>query len=102
VRWEVGVSGRKSDVKQLVWIDTTSGDGNRWWRPFGKIIVPPQAIAYYAALYQKKAIVRFYERAIETFQRLLVSLEQNLPRFDIQRKSLNLALRNNATIEDIR
>lgn len=74
---EVGVASMMSAIGRHQWIDLTAGDGvtdHEWKRNCS-----PGILASYAASAKKPVVVRLNEIQTSTFDRLIASLEANLP-----------------------
>lgn len=74
---ESGVGGVKPEIRRHVWIDLTAGDGvtdHEW-----KANCSPGILAHYASQARKPVLIRLNEIQPSTFDRLIGSLEANLP-----------------------
>jgi hypothetical protein len=82
---EVGAAGNLPAIHRLVWQDLTAGDGvpedGMDWR----FNCSPGILAYHATKSQKPVRVTLYEIQPATFDRLVASLDANLPRLGYER-----------------
>ena len=82
---ESGVGGTMPAILRHVWIDLTAGDAvtdHEW-----KANCSPGILAHYASQARKPVTIRLNEIQPSTFDRLIGSLEQNLPELGYQRLS---------------
>lgn len=82
---EVGVVGMKPDMQRSVWYDLTAGDGIvaddlPWERNCS-----PGILAHHARNLRKPVLIRLHEIKPATYDRLLTSLAENLPRLGYER-----------------